>query len=80
MFDIVSVLIWLSLVVRSFHDLVMIASVLRNPILPLTFKQKRCYAWELTGKNLVKNLVKKLLILLFSDKHDSKYFECCNGL
>ena len=61
MFDIVSLLIWLSLVVRSFHDLVMIASVLRNPILPLTFKQKRCYAWELTGKKLFKNGIRLLM-------------------
>ena len=65
MFDIVSLLIWLSLVVRSFHDLVMIASVLRNPILPLTFKQKRCYAWELTGKNIVKKFVRKMTDFTF---------------
>ena len=54
MFDVVSILIWLSLVARNFHDLVMIASILHNPILPLNFKQKWCYAYELTGKNCFK--------------------------
>ena len=48
--DAVSILIWLSLVARSFHDFTIVVGILHHPIAHFSIHQKRCFALELTGE------------------------------
>ena len=48
--DAVSILIWLSLVARSFHDFTIVVGILHHPIPHFSIHQKRCFALELTGE------------------------------
>ena len=48
--DAVPILIWLSLVARSFHDFTIVVAILHRPIAHFSIQQKRCFAWELTGE------------------------------
>ena len=73
--DAVSILIWLSLVARSFHDFTIVVAILHRPIAHFSIQQKRCFAWELTGELEIslKN-IHQITGLFFSDKRDPKYF------